>query len=84
MSKFDINTVYADDVVATEITFWGVAGVCTVTGSAKRHPEDVGDDGIGEKLAVSRALKKLSAELEKEARKEVAKADDKRRGIRVV
>lgn len=79
MSEIEINTIYADDVVASEVTFYGIASLRSATGSAKRHPDDEDDAGIGETLAAARALKKLAAELEKDARKAVAKADDKRR-----
>lgn len=77
-SEFDLTVIHADEVTAVEVTFWGKETYRT-TGAAKRHPDDADDAALGEKLAVSRALKKLSDELAKDARKEVAKADDKRR-----
>ena len=79
MSEFELTVIHADEVTAVEVVFWGAEDVYRTTGAAKRHPDDEDDRALGETLAMSRALKQLSADLEKDARKAVAKADDKRR-----
>jgi len=49
--------------------------VATATGSSKREPGDIYNEDIAVKLAVARALTKLSRQLTSEARDMVAKAE---------
>jgi hypothetical protein len=76
-----VSVKYLCDRNATvaEVSFvvdygYGPVTLSTATGSSKREPGDVHDDGIGLGLAVSRALINLGQSMERNMNKAVAEA----------